>query len=359
MADMKYLAAISAILIASAVNADWKVGMPVCLTTACSIEGDHSVKGAQLAASDLNDKGGVLGQRVVLRVEDTAEATTAATAVTAYQKLRTDRSIQYFIGPNWTPAGLAIGPIAAKADIVITSPSLGVKDFSALGINIFNVNGPDEASSRYLAQLAFRKGWRKVGIFSSQQPWDSAQALFFEDEFKKMGGFIVSKQEALPDASDLRVEALRLVQAKPDAIFFSNISGKTAVSLMRLRELNYNGPKLMVWIDDNIVNQANGAAEGAISCNVTEPSPWFVEKFSSRYGISPERASYGSYDILMIYAAAIEKAKSFEPAKVIPFLAKTRHDGASGKFEFNELGDAVRIPVPKAVKDGKFVPYNE
>ena len=175
---------ISSLLFTSIAQAEWKIGMPVCLTTGCAVQGDQTLKGAEMAAAELNASGGVLGQKISLVVQDTAEATNAAQAVSAYRKLRADRDVRYFIGPTWTPAGLAIAPIASSEDVIITSPTLGVKEFSAAGDNIFNLNGPDEASSRYLAHFAMEKGWKKAAIFSSQQPWDAAQASFFEDEFK-------------------------------------------------------------------------------------------------------------------------------------------------------------------------------
>ena len=357
---MRYFIVLIAILVVSTeAQADWKVGLPVCLTTGCAVDGDNSVKGVQLAAEDLNSKGGVLGQKVALVVEDTAEGISAAQAVTAYRKLRTDESIRYFIGPTWTPAGLAIAPIAVMEQIVITSPTLGVKEFSATGQNIFNVYGPDESGSRYLAKFAFEQGWKRAAIFSSQQPWDAAQAEFFEDEYKKVGGIITSKQEPLPDRTDLNVEALKIISSKPDVVFFSNVGGQISIAMMKLRQLGYSGHKLAVWLDEKLIRDAKGAAEGTIESCLTEAQPWFVEKFKAKYGTIPERAADTGYDTLMVYVKAIEQAKTFDLQKVLPILAKTKFDGASGSFEFNEIGDAVRVPHLKQVREGKLEVYSE
>ena len=337
--------------------ADFKVGMPVCLTTSCSAEGDNSVKGAQLAVQALNEKGGVLGEKVTLMVEDTAEGVDAARAVSAYKKLRTNPQIKYFIGPNWTPAGLAIAPIAAKEDVIVTSPSLGVKEFASGGKNIFNVNGPDEAASRGLAELAVRKGWKRAAIFSSQQPWDASQAVFFEEEYRRLGGTVATKQEPLPDALDLRSEAMKIIAAKPDVVFFSNISGQFPVAVKLLREFHYQGRILAVWLDEKFVALSDGAAEGAISCRLTEPKLWFVDKFRAAYGAYPERAAYGAYDTLMIYADSIAKAGSFDPRRVMPVIGGASVDGASGAFAFDQDGNARRAPAFKQIQHGEFVPY--
>ena len=337
--------------------ADWKIGLPVCLTTGCANYGEQSVKGAQLAVEEINANGGVLGEKIAIVVEDTAEGTSAAHAVTAYKKLRDDSDIKYFVGPNWTPAGLAIAPIAAKEDVIITSPTLGVKEFSAAGDNIFNLYGPDETAARSLAQLAIAKGWKTVAIFSSQQPWDAAQAAFFEDEYKSLGGVIVSKQEPLPTVSDLKIEALKIVSSKPDVIFYSNTGGHFSVSIREVKRLSYKGPQIVLGIDEKLLIEAKGAADGVISCRMAEPTQAFKDMFFAKYNMLAERPSAITYDTLKLYAETVSKAGSFDVKKVIPVFKNTKYVGMAGAFEFNEIGDAVRKPILIQAKGDKFKLY--
>lgn len=71
-------------------------------------------------------------------VEDSAEDT-VATSLSAFRKLRT-AGVNMIVGPSWRPAGNAIAPVAKRhKDLLMISPSLGVRDFNEAGENLFNV----------------------------------------------------------------------------------------------------------------------------------------------------------------------------------------------------------------------------
>ncbi len=128
------------------------VGVLASLTDEWAAFGDNIVKGARLAAQELNQSGGVRGSMLNLVVEDTREANSGAQAVTAYRSLRL-REVQYFIGPTGTPAGLALAPILRRdSPVIVVTPSVGVRDFSDSGPNVFNTRGVDEASSKLTAR---------------------------------------------------------------------------------------------------------------------------------------------------------------------------------------------------------------
>jgi len=235
---------------ATAQTNPWKIGAVLCLTGGCANLGTDSVKGAQMALDEINSRGGVLGRTLKLVVQDTSEAVSGAQAVSAYKQLRTDKDIHYFIGPTWAPAGLALAPIVAQEkDIVMMSPSLGAPEFHKAGENIFNSRGTDEVASRMAARYAFKKGFKRAAIFSSQQPWETAQADFFEDEFTKLGGSLVMRVEPLPTVSDVGTEALRIVSKKPDVVFISTMVLMPRAA-RKLRELKYAGFLMGSYIDE-------------------------------------------------------------------------------------------------------------
>ena len=153
------------------------------------------------------------------------------------------------------------------------------------------------------------------------------------------------------------MESSRIISTKPDVVFFANVGGQVVLSMIKLKQLGYSGPKLAAWMEESYIGDSKGAAEGTIFPSVIDPKPEFEEKFKAKYGITAQRGASTSYDTLMIYASAVKNAGTFDPAAVIPILKKTRYDGASGRFEFNEIGDALRTPTLKVIKDGKIVRY--
>lgn len=322
---------------------DFEIGLVICLTGPCAPDGDSTIKGVQLAVDELNAAGGVLGRQVKVVIEDTAEATHGAGAVSAYKNLRLDKSIQYFVGPSWSPGGLALAPLISKDNIIISSPSLGVKEFHESGDNVFNIRGTDEATTRRLAQYAIEKGWKRAAILSSQQAWEQAQGQYFADEFTKLGGTVTIKLEPLADSTNLQTEALQVIKTKPDVIFYSQYV-QLAISAKNIRRLNYKGPQLLAAVDETVIKNADGALTGATHGELVQIAPEFIKKFKSRYTTPVELPASTSYDAVMIYAAAIEKAGTFDPSVVKKFIAEIDHAGASGRLKFNEKGGAIRDP---------------
>jgi len=333
----------------------WKVGLLLCLTGDCAADGDAALKGATLAVEELNANGGVLGKKVVVVVEDTAEAVSGAKTISAYRRLKLDKDIHYIVGPTWTPGGKALAPLVSReSNLIITSPSLGVRDFNEAGKNIFNSRGPDEIASKELARFAIKKGWKTAAIFSSQQPWEEAQGSFFEEEFKRLGGKVLLKLEPLPSISQLHTEALKLVSVKADVIFSSALI-RLATIAKELRTLKYEGPKLAVIVDETRLKEAHGALDKTFLVYLAEPEPWFIDKFTKKYPKVPvELPSATSYDTVMMYAKAIESANTFETSAVGKTLLKMEYQGASGAIAFDPKGGALRKPVLKQVVGSEF-----
>ena len=337
----------------------WKIGVLMCLTTQCANQGATALDAANLAVSEINARGGVLGRPIQLVVQDTAEGTSGATAVSAYRHLRTDPAIRFFIGPTWTGAGMALAPIIAKdPEVVIVTPSLGASEFHMAGNNLFNSLGTNEAGSRAAAAYAFNKGFRTAAVFASQQPWDFAQGNYFDEEFQKLGGKIVAREDPLPNATDLSAEALRIVRAKPDMVFLATmlVFGKAATELKRL---GYEGFKMASYIDHLRLEEARGSVEGAVffmsQGNSTDS---FRQKFRERYAREPEREAASSYDTVYIYARAAEKSKTFEARQVREAISALSMEGASGKVEFDSKGCVKRTPTAWKVAGEGFVPLH-
>jgi ABC-type branched-subunit amino acid transport system substrate-binding protein len=65
------------------------------------------------------------------------------------------------IGPTWTVGAMPINSlIAAEKDIIVISPSVGVKEFNETSHNIFNTWPHDEKATRELAGYAIAQGWQ-------------------------------------------------------------------------------------------------------------------------------------------------------------------------------------------------------
>lgn len=326
-----------------------RFGAMFCLTGDCSEWGTNSRMGTELAAEQINNTGGILGKRLEVTYDDSHD-TVPSDTVSAYQRLTTNKNINFILGPTWTIAGMSIAPqIAGNKNIVVISPSVGVKDFNESSDNIFNTWPHDEKATRELARYGFRQGWKSVAILGSKDPWVETQSNIFAEEFESFGGRISVKLEPLPSSRDLRSEALKIKASNPDAVFFSNY--QVDVIARQLAEIKFNKPKIAILMEKDRVKAAAGALEDSVFALYEKPSAEFVASFSQKFGKQPGITADTAYDALMVLAQAIKTAESFDTEKVIVALKNLRnYKGTSGTFSFNEKGSVDKAPVLWRVK---------
>lgn len=331
----------------------FKVGVMLCLTGACAEPGTNALHGIELAAEELNSKGGILGRKIVLVAQDTREVDAAANSVTAYQTLALDKDIHFIIGPTWTAGALPLVPIVSKrTDLVMTSPSVGVELFNESADHLFNTWPHDRYSTEALAQYAIDQGWKRGAVLSNQGPWESVQAKVFAEAFKKLGGTVVTYEEPLVESRDLKSEALKIKGQNPDFVFMSNYT-QMDIAAKELERLRYRGKKMAILMDETRIRNADGALEETIFARYPDPSSDFGKRYDERFKQGAGIASDTAYDTLGIYAKAIESAKSFDPAVVKKEILAIRYRGASGEIVFDGKGGVVKRPQFWVVKDGK------
>lgn len=330
-----------------------KIGAPICLTGGCAEWGESTKNGLTIALESINNKGGVLGKLIEIIYEDTNEATGGFKAVTAFQKLKSQGNVNFFIGPTWTPGGLAVAPVAGKMkDVLMISPSLGVAQFNESAPNLFNTMPHSETSTRAVAKLMIQSKINKAAIFSSEQPWESLQAKVFREEFTRLGGEIVSEQSPNPDAADLRTESLKIASAKPQAVFLANLN-QAGLASRQLRMLGFQGSLYAALLDQTRIDISQGTLEGAISAQYPEGNEDFVKQYVQKFGKKPNASADTAHDALIALSKALEAAGSFEAEKILPELIKVEFQGASGYIKFDSLGGVVREPVYVVVKSSK------
>jgi branched-chain amino acid transport system substrate-binding protein len=82
----------------------------------------------------------------------------------------------------------------------------------------------------------------------------------------------------------------------------------------------------------------------------------FVEAYKAKYKGNPDWFAANSYDVIMLAAAAAEKAGSNDRAAINEALAQIgEYQGISGTIKFDENGDVIKPLSIVVVKDGGLV----
>lgn len=225
-----------------------KIGVIASMTGAYSNVGENSKKGIDLAVSEVNKKGGVLGRPVeVVYKEYPGED--QKVAVSAFYEL-TSSGVNLIIGPSLTSTGSALAPLTLPNNALLLSPAIGSEKFAEANENTFSVWPPDKAGVAKLAEFVFAKGFRRVAVIGSQQEWERQMALYFKEDFEKLGGIITDIELPLTTDKDLRTQAIKIKESNPEAVIFTNY-GETSYAAKRIREVGLDTPFFSVLLDES------------------------------------------------------------------------------------------------------------
>lgn len=340
---------------AHADNDSLDIGALLCLTGNCADWGSAALKGAELAAKEINSGGGVLGRRLKLQAEDTRESISGAQAVSAFQKFTALEKFHFIIGPSWSPGALAIAPLAAqKKDLLMLTPSASAQEFNRAGINLFNMRPVESVVTENLARFAIHKGWKRAAVLASSQPAEMAQAQIFRESFVREGRSIVRYIETNPELSDVRTEVLQIVASKPEVVFLIAYNQMTNAA-NNFRTLGFTGQILTISIDQARVDSSLGALENIVVAKAPPPTPEFSSRFQREYGEPPGLSAENGYDAVLALAKAIIITGSYNPPVVAKALASLHFSGAAGEVAFNADRGVVQIPLLYRVTAGKLI----
>jgi len=316
--------------------------------------GKDNENGAKMAIDDLNAKGFKINGKVVKFVlvgEDDGGDPKQGTTVA--QKL-VDAHVNGVIGHLNSGTTVPASKIYYDAGIPQISPSATTPQYTKQGFNTaFRVVANDGKLGGTLGKYAVTKlGAKKIAVIDDRTAYGQGVAEEFVKGAKKAmpGVQIVGKEFTNDKATDFNAILTSIKAKNPDLIFFG---GMDAVGGPMLRQMKSLGIKAKFMGGDGICTESLAklagadAANGIVTCaeagGVTPDQQKAMDDFVSRY-----KAKYNGpvqlyapyvYDAVMTMATAMQDAKSAEPAKYLPFLAKVKYQGVTGLIQFDKFGD--------------------
>lgn len=332
-----------------------------------SIAGASIPQAAQMAADEINAKGGVDGRKIELVTYD--DHSSSADAVRAFQRAVSEDKVVAVIGSYISEVVLAIEPWASRLKMPFISPgaasneiSLSVhKDYAR---NKYTFDG--YLTSALLARsvcdgakdlLVDGLHMKTAVIMSEDAAWTTPLDVGYEECLPKIGVKVLDHIRFSPDTTDFTPIFNKIEAAKPDVI----ITGISHVGVQpTVQWKTQQVPIPMMGISSQATNSAfwkdtNGAADGVVFQEVTGPDVAvtpktipFAEGFKKRFGNFPSYAGYTSYDEVYYIADAIHRAKSTDADKLVAALEKTDWEGTVGRVQFYGKND----PFTHAIKYG-------
>jgi branched-chain amino acid transport system substrate-binding protein len=340
------------------------VGEYSSLTGTTATFGQSTDNGIKMAFDEINKAGGVLGKKLAVAVEDDqSKPEEAATAVT---KLINQNHVVAMLGEVSSSRSLAAAPICQAAGIPMVSPSSTNPRVTQVGNFIFRVCFIDPFQGLVMAKFAANSlKVKKVAILVDvRNDYSVGLQTFFRENFKQLGGQIVSEQSYSEGDSDFHAQLTQIKSASPEAIYVPGYYTEVGTIARQARELGITAPLLGGdgWDSPRLFEIGGDALNGCYISNhysVDDPSPAiqkFVSEYRARYKQTPDALAALGYDAAKILADAMSRAGSTDAGKVREALAATKDfAGVTGQITIDKDRNAVKPAVVLKIDNGKFV----
>jgi branched-chain amino acid transport system substrate-binding protein len=324
--------------------------------------GKDNENGARMAIEELNAKGTTIGGKKVkfeLLAEDDGADPKQGTA--AAQKL-VDAKVNGVIGHLNSGTTIPASKIYFEAGIPQISPSATNPTYTNQGFktafrNVANDGQLGGTLGRYAVNTLKAK---KIAVIHDATAYGQGVAGEFVKGATKGSTVNIVAQEVTNDkATDFNAILTKIKAKKPDVIFFGGMDSVGGPMIRQMKQLGIDA-KFMGGdglCTEGLPGLAGGAmADGQVVCaeagGVEEKDRKGMEDFRAaykkKYGVDVQIYAPYVYDAVMTMADAMVQAKSAEPAKYLPVLAKISHKGVTGLITFDAKGD---------IKDGTLTLY--
>jgi len=330
-----------------------KIGTASPLSGPGAHQGKDIENGARMAIDDLNAKGIAIGGRKVkwvLQPED--DASDPKTGAAVAQKL-VDASVSGVVGHLNSGTTVPASKIYHDAGIPQISPAATTPQYTSQGFKTaFRVVASDKLVGKTLASYAVTTlKAKKIAVIDDRTAFGQGLA----DEFNRSvrsgkGAKIVSRQFTNDKASDFTAILTQIRGQDPDVIFYGGMDAVAGPMLKQMKALGLRAklvsgdgicseklPQLAgdALGDDKVICVVAGGVTGAEEAKYNA----FVERYRQRYKMPLQTYAPYAYDSVMVLATAMQQAKSSDPVKYLPFLAKAQYQGITGNIAFDPKGD--------------------
>jgi len=326
--------------------------------------GIPTVKAAELVVKEVNAKGGVLGKKVELLVED--DVCKPEVATNTATKLLSDK-VDVVLGHICSGATRAAMGIYKDSKIIAMSPSATNPALTQSGDypNFYRTIASDDAQAKLEVDFALEVlKVKKIAVLHDKGDYGKGLAEFVKSFLEKSPQAKVVLYEGItPGAVDYSAIVQKIKRSRAEAVIFGGYHPEASkiVSQMRKKRMKTifisdDGVK-----DDTFIKVARKYAEGVYATGPKDVSknPMAIaatEAHKKAYGKDPGAFFLNAYAATLALLNGIEKAGSTDYNAVEKALRTQFVETPLGKIRFDERGDAVGVGFSMyQVQNGVFV----
>jgi branched-chain amino acid transport system substrate-binding protein len=297
---------------------------------------EPSTEGLVFGAEEINRRGGILGRKIELLIEDDQSRPDISAAMA--RKL-IDQGVVFILSMSLTPATQQQQTVTMEAKTPQMTPmNSGDTLTTQLPNPYFWQTGP--LGSIQIATLlahARAKNLKQVALITDNTDLGQLLGKFFKAGLEKSGIKVVADEVIARGATTAAPQMQKIRAANPDAMFMAGVL--TAENVLILRAYRESGLKFPIHSSYNLsvpvyMTVAKGLINGVTFVDAYDPDKPEVKAFEAAYrkgtGKDPFNMHGYGYDGIHLVTEAIRKAGSTDKEKIREAMQSLTYSGVMG-----------------------------
>lgn len=338
--------ALASTLFSSVAYADITIGLIAPLTGPVAAYGAQVRNGVETAIAVINENGGVLGEKLVLKAAD--DAAEPKQGVSAANQL-IGEGIQFVVGPVTSGVAVPASDVLAENGVLMVTPTATTPTLTSRGLEtVLRTCGRDDQQAEVAAQYVLKSLKDKhIAIIDDKGAYGKGLADAFKATLNAGGVTEVVNESVTPGDKDFSALVTKLKAQNVDVIYFGGYHPEGG---LLVRQLSDAGVKATLIGGDGLSNSeywtiGTAAAAGTIFTNASDatksPDSKAAADALAARNIPAEAFTLNAYAAVEVIKAGIEKAKAADDAAAVAEALKSGEEipTAIGKLTYGETGD--------------------
>jgi branched-chain amino acid transport system substrate-binding protein len=351
-----------------------RIGVIQPLSGPVAASGSYVRMGAEIARDWINGKGGVLGRKVELQIED--NKSDPKEAASAAEKLIVRDKIPVIMGAWGSSMTLAAMPKLEEYGVPMVVETSSAASITKRGNPwVFRISPPSEMEALGLERYIDRLGVKRADFLAVNTDWGRGAVTAFGDMLKKKGTTVGATEFMDQAATDMSAQLTKIKGTGADTMFLT--TGVEQITLVLKQAQEQRLQRKIVTTGgssspNQLIKQAGAAAEGTY--HILFFMPWFpeampdgklakafVDEWTKRgHPFEGLTEGFRGHDGIATIAEAIRIAGKDEPKAIRDALWQVNITGVNGPIKFEKDGPAGKESGQSRpsifivqVKDGK------
>lgn len=308
--------------------------------------GAQMKQGAAMAVKHINAAGGVLGEKLVLDVQDDVCDPKQATSIA---NNLASRGVRYVAGHFCSSTSMPASTIYAEEGIIMMTPASTAPSLTERNLkNVFRLCGRDNQQGLVAAQYIQKKfPTARIAILHDKTAYGKGLADQTKLNLNAAGIQEIMYETITPGERDFNALITRMKARKVDVIYLGGYHTEAGLLVRQAADQDlearlFSGDAL---ITEEFWDITGKSGTGTLITFSPDPrlnpeAATIVADFA-KIGFKPEGYTLYNYGVVQAFAQAIEKAGTTDTDAVIKTLKSELFETIRGNVSFNDKGDVT------------------